>query len=131
MLDIRTEWMNGHFVKLHLGDGRVLHHFSGADGPDADFHDHPFAADISVKVGGYVEQVMHLDGTVHEIERREGDCFRNEADTIHRIIHLTAPFVITDFRPGPKERDPGFYRWDNGLMLSRRWFESEWTPHQP
>lgn len=110
MLHIRTERMNGHFTKLHLGDGRVLHHFAGADGPDADFHDHPFSADIRIFLGGYVEQVMQPDGSIQEIERREGDEFRNEAGTIHRIIRLTAPFVITEFRPGPHERKPGFYQ---------------------
>ena len=43
---MHIERMNDIFTKILLGDGRVLHHFAGADGPDADFHDHPFSADI-------------------------------------------------------------------------------------
>ena len=128
MQEINTEWMNGHFLKLHLGDGRVLHHFSGADGPDADFHDHPFPADIHILAGGYVEQVMMPDGSVQEVERRTDDRFRNEAGTIHRIIHLTAPFVITEFKPGPHERKSGFYRFVDGTVMHRFWDAPEFTP---
>lgn len=126
----RPEWMNAHFLKLHLGDGRVLHHFSGADGPDSDFHDHPFPADICVLAGGYIEQVMSLDDPAAppvEIERREGDVFRNEAGTIHRIIRLTGPFCITEFRPGAHERTPGFYRFDGGVAYHRFWHEADFT----
>ena len=127
--DITVERMNGHFLKIHVGDGRVLHHFSGADGPDSDFHDHPFAADIIVLAGGYVEQVMSLDrphDPPQEIERREGDRFRNEAGTIHRIIHLTAPFCITQFRPGPHERTPGFYQFRPDGAWHRLWHDPDW-----
>lgn len=126
--EMRAEWMNGHFLKIHLGDGRVLHHFSGADGPDADYHDHPFPADIRIVAGGYVEQLLSPDGSVQEVERRTDDCFRNEAGTVHRIIHLTAPFVITEFKPGPHERKPGFYRFAGGQMLHRFWDQSDFKP---
>lgn len=129
--EMRAERMNGHFLKLHLGDGRVAHIFTGADGPESDFHDHPFAADIHVVAGGYVEQVMSLDrprDPPQEIERREGDRFRNEAGTIHRIIRLTAPVCVTDFRPGPWEREPGFYRREDGRVLHRLWHQADWRP---
>ena len=128
MLHIRTERMNGHFTKLHLGDGRVLHHFAGADGPDSDPHDHPFSADITVHMGGYIEQVFSLDrphDPPQEIVRSEGDTFRNEAGTIHRIIQLTAPFVITEFRPGPHERKPGFYQFREDGPWHRFW-DGDW-----
>ena len=39
---LRIERMNDHMAKLHLGDGRVVHHFTAADGPGADYHDHPW-----------------------------------------------------------------------------------------
>lgn len=126
--ELRVERMNGHFLKLHLGDGRVLHHFSGADGPGADFHDHPFGADIRILAGGYVEQVLSLDGIVQDIERHEGDSFRNDAATVRRIIHLTAPFVLTEFRPGPHEREPGFYQAREDGVWHRLWHDSEWVP---
>ena len=76
-------------------------------------------------LGGYVEQVMNPDGSIHEIERREGDSFRNEAGTIHRIIRLTAPFVITEFRPGPHERKPGFYQARPDGLFHRFW-DGDW-----
>ncbi|MFJ1291230.1 hypothetical protein ACEPPZ_03945 [Paracoccus yeei] len=72
----------------------VLHRFTAADGPDSDPHDHPVAADIVIMFGGYVEHVFDLDQPYDpplEVERRAGDCFHNEACTIHRIIRLTAP----------------------------------------
>ncbi|ATQ56637.1 hypothetical protein [Paracoccus yeei] len=72
----------------------VLHRFTAADGPDSDPHDHPFAADIVILSCGYVEHVFDLDQPYDpplEAERRGGDCFHNEACTIHRIIRLTAP----------------------------------------
>lgn len=126
---MHIERMNGHFVKIHTSDG-VLHHFSGADGPDAWFHDHPFSADITVLVGGYVEQVLDPANPLEPvtIERHEGDTFRNDAGTIHRILHLTSPFCITEFRPGPHERKPGFYEVRDGVVWQRRWDEPYFTP---
>ncbi|AWX94326.1 hypothetical protein DPM13_19405 [Paracoccus mutanolyticus] len=55
---------------------------------------HPFAADIVIMFGGYVEHVFDLDQPYDpplEVERREGGRFHNEACTVHRIIQLTAP----------------------------------------
>lgn len=130
MTDLRIERMNDHFTKLHLPDGNVVHRFSAADGPDADWHDHPFSADIRIIEGGYVEQTLDLanPGQPVEIERRAGDVFRNEAGTIHRIIRLTAPETWTEFRPGAHERTPGFYRVEGGQVLHRLWHETDFTP---
>ena len=129
-MTITVERMNNHFTKLHLPDGTVVHRFSAADGPEADYHDHPFSADIRIIEGGYVEQVLDLANPDHpiEIERRAGDQFRNEAGTIHRIIRLTAPETWTEFRPGPHERTPGFYRVEGGQVLHRLWHNPEFQP---
>lgn len=124
---MRVEWMNQHFCKVHTSDG-VLHLFLAADGPDSDPHDHPFSADITVLSGGYVEQVFdptRPSDPPQEIERREGDRFRNEAGTVHRIVRLTAPLVLTEFRPGPWEREPGFYRFTPDGVLHRLWHEAD------
>lgn len=131
MTCITVERMNATMTKLHLGDGRVVHRFSAADGPDAAWHDHPFAADIRIIDGGYVEQVLDLSNPSAppaEIERRAGDTFRNEAGTVHRIIRLTAPETWTEFRPGPHERTPGFYRVEGGQVLHRLWHDPDFTP---
>ena len=131
MLDIHQEEMNCHFLKLHVPGLGVLHRFTAADGPDNEPHDHPFAADIVILSGGYVEQVFDLEqphDPPREVERREGDRFLNEAGTIHRIIRLTAPEVWTLFRPGPHERKSGFYRFDEAGAWHRFWDEPEFRP---
>lgn len=131
MSDLRIERMNDHFVKLHLGDGRVAHWFTGADGPDADPHDHPWSFTSTVLEGGYVEQVFDLTrpgDPPQEIERRPGDTFHNEAGTIHRIIRLLERECWTVIRPGPWERKPGFYRFEDGLALRRAWDEPDFRP---
>lgn len=131
MCDVRIERMNDHFTKLYLPDGRVVHRFSAADGPEADYHDHPFSADIRIIDGGYVEQILDLTSPGSppvEIERRAGDVFHNEAGTVHRIIRLTAPETWTEFRPGPHERVPGFYRMDGNRLLRRLWHDPDFTP---
>ena len=131
MCDIRIERMNDHFTKLYLPDGRVVHRFAAADGPDADYHDLPFAADIRIIDGGYVEQVLDLSNPGAppvEIERRPGDEFRNESGTVHRIIRLLEPECWTVITPGPHERTPGFYRVQGGQVLHRFWHDPDFTP---
>ena len=129
---LAVERMNDHFLKVHVaGTGIVMHLFTAADGPDSQPHDHPFAADIRILSGGYVEQRFDVERPHDpplEIIRREGDVFRNEASTVHRIIRLLdgGP-VLTEFRPGPHEREPGFYRFDGGMVFHRFWHESDFT----
>ena len=126
---LRVERMNGHFEKLHLGDGRVVHRFAAADGAEADPHDHPWPFSSTIIAGGYVEEVFSLDRPLdppQAIERRSGDTFRNEAGTIHRIVRLTAPECWTVIRPGAAERTPGFYRFTSDGVLHRLWHETEW-----
>lgn len=130
---LAVERMNDHFVKVHVaGTGIVMHMFTAADGPDSQPHDHPFAADIRVLSGGYVEQRFDVDRPHDpplEITRREGDVFRNEAGTVHRIIRLLdgGP-VLTEFRPGPHELEPGFYDFREDGVWHRLWHEAEFAP---
>ena len=130
MTCITVERMNAHMTKLHLGDGRVVHRFSAADGPGADFHDHPWGFASRIIEGGYVEQVLDLANPTEpvEVERRPGDEFRNEAGTVHRIVRLLAPECWTVITPGPHERTPGFYRVEGGQVLHRLWHDPDFTP---
>lgn len=125
---LRVERMNDHFTKLHLGDGRVVHRFSAADGPHADPHDHPWPFDVKIIDGGYVEEVFDLARPFDPpkvIERRAGDEFRNEAGTIHRIVRLLTPEVWTAVKPHHHERAPGFYRFTDEGVWYRRHDEPE------
>ena len=131
MTCITVERMNDHMTKLHLGDGRVVHRFSAADGPDSDPHDHPWPFSSRIISGGYVEQVFDLSNPAAppvEIERRPGDEFRNEAGTIHRIIRLLEPECWTVITPGPHERTPGFYQFRHDGAWHRFWHETDFTP---
>lgn len=72
MLTFREERMNGHFTKYHvegLPFPLVLHHFTAADGPDADFHDHPFGFMSFIFRGGYREEMLGMlpgiEGQIH------------------------------------------------------------------
>lgn len=125
---LRIERMNDHMTKLHLGEGRVVHHFTAADGPDSDPHDHPWPFAVRIIDGGYVEEVFDLARPFDPpvvIERRAGDEFENAAGTIHRIVRLTAPEVWTEIRPGAYDRAPGFYRFTDEGVYYRRHDEPE------
>lgn len=121
-----------HFTKLNLhGTGLSVHRFTGADGPDSDPHDHPFGMDIEILRGGYVEQVFDLarpHDPPQEIERREGDKFRNESGTIHRILWLTAPETWTVLRLGPVEREWGSYQFRPDGVWHRVGAQGDWRP---
>lgn len=103
----RFEALSGHFHKWHLeGTDLVIHRFTNADGPGADFHDHPWPFFIHVLAGGYREEVLDPEtGIITAHERRPGDVFRNEAATTHRITHMLAQECWTLFHyAGPTER---------------------------
>lgn len=132
-LEARVERMNDHFTKFHidrpgnylLAGGKnfyfhrpgVAHRFIAGDGPDADPHDHPWPFTCTILEGGYREEVFDLDEGRSELRlRMAGDCFRNEAGTIHRILHLIRtgaadPVCWTFIEPGEAERKPGFYQF--------------------
>ena len=72
-MEIQIEVMNDHFTKMHLGNGFVLHKFTAADGPDADFHDHPWGFITTILRGGYREEVLDLQtGAICVCDRWNG-----------------------------------------------------------
>ena len=84
------------FPQPHLWASCIA--FTAADGPDSDPHDYPFAADIVIMFGGYVEHVFDLeqpyDPTL-EVECREGD----QADALvepipQRLVEIDAIVLV-------------------------------------
>ena len=126
MPDVSIERMNEHFLKIHLPDGRVVHRFSAADGPDADPHDHAQWGFWSTIIeGGYTEERFTLDGTSEFIRRETGDRFYVAADDIHRIVELHGHEAWTLIEPDPHTgRDSGFYQWRDGVPHFRSWREA-------
>ena len=125
MLDIWQERMSDAMLKVHIPGLGVLHHFTAPDlGPH---HDHPWPFRSTVLRGGYREEILHPDGRIEVVDRRPGDQFEIGPHHVHRIIHLPEGECWTCIEVlGPKVQEPGFYRWENGEMLSRRWFEQDW-----
>jgi hypothetical protein len=140
---IRQEVMGPHFTKYHI-EGlpvpTVLHHITQAE-PEADPHDHPWGFTSFVIAGGYVEEVFQprglrssewlrvVDGKGYLVERQQGQVFRVNASRVHRIVRLLGPESWTLILPGPPERKPGFYRWDeNGQPLYRPWDRGDFQP---
>ena len=119
---IRIEVMSSAFRKIHLGDGRALHHFTAGDDGD-EFHDHQWSFTSEVLVGGYVEDiVVSLDPfTVMEQRRTPGASHHVEAGVVHRITRLLEPECWTMVTAGPVKREVRFYRHRNGSVQSRLW----------
>jgi hypothetical protein len=121
--DIRTEVMSPFFRKIHLGDGRALHHFTAADEGD-EWHDHPWSFTSKVLAGGYVEQIVYPDSAcAHWMRRLPGSTHTVSATHIHRITRLLADDCWTLVTAGPVERDVRFYRFRDGQLQSRLWNE--------
>ena len=133
MLDVRYERMSDLMSKWHLGPGStgnalVLHRFSGPDtGPH---HNHPFSCRSYILHGGYSEEVLHPDGRIELRHHRPGDVVEIPHDHVHRIVSLHEGEAITLYEVlGPKVQESGFFEFRDGRMFSRKWHESEWTPH--
>lgn len=135
------EVMSAEFTKYHLNpDGvhpwpfsPVLHHFAGVDrdGP----HDHPRSFHSIILQGGYVEEVYTIASAglwhVERIERRPGEAFRIDARHIHRIVELPAGECVTMTVPGPLESDWRFWKFEDGVIMSRPWNNETFEPYQP
>lgn len=138
------ERMNDHFVKYHVnrpgiwtGPGftigverpGVFHHFTAADGPDSEPHNHPWPFRSTILAGGYVEEVFTppLAGDTIKVERSVGDEFEVEAETVHRIIRLFGSDCWTFIEPGAYAQQPGFFRFDGGEVRHRYWYEDQWS----
>jgi hypothetical protein len=122
--DMRVEVMSPVFRKIHLGDGRALHHFAAGDEGD-EFHDHPWSFTSEVLVGGYAEDVVvRLSPfTVMEQRRLPGTAHQVDASHIHRITRLLEPECWTLVTAGPVEREVRFYRHRDGGVQARLWNE--------
>jgi len=121
----RIEVMNAFFTKIHLGDGRAVHHFTAADEGE-EFHDHPWSFTSEVLAGGYAEDiVVSLNRfTVIEQRRLPGTTHQVEASHMHRITRLLDGDCWTLVTAGPVERQVRFYRHRDGQVQSRRWDEA-------
>jgi hypothetical protein len=121
----RIEVMNPFFSKIHLGDGRAIHHFSAADEGE-DFHDHPWSFTSEILAGGYAEDVVIslTRFTVMEQRRLPGTTHHVEASHMHRITRLLDGHCWTLVTAGPVERQVRFYRHRDGQVQSRRWDEA-------
>lgn len=120
----RIEVMNAFFTKIHLGDGRAVHHFTAADEGD-EFHDHPWNFTTEILHGGYAEDVVIDTDRFTVIERRRTPNTMHHVESwhIHRITSLFADDCWTLVTAGPIERDVRFYRFRDGQLQSRLWNE--------
>ena len=121
---IRIEVMSSAFRKIHLGDGRALHHFTQGDDGD-EYHSHPWPFKSEVLFGGYAEDiVVSLDPfTVLEQRRLPGTTHQVEAGHIHRITRLLDEDCWTLVTAGPVVQYVRFYRLRDRGVQSRLWNE--------
>ena len=123
----RVERMSRAFVKYHLDDGTVLHRFTRPE-PWSDPHDHPFAIEVEVLTGGYVEEVFRHDAggwRAELVHRHPGEAHRLDADHIHRIVDLPTGECWTRARYSPPERVTHFWRFGEDVRR-RRWNSRRW-----
>ncbi|QMW04953.1 hypothetical protein [Spirosoma foliorum] len=125
---VRVERMNKTFTKYHLGDGRVLHHFTAAN--DELLHDHPWPFRSTILSGGYAEIVADLkdDGTfaLTTVKRLPGTTHEVQAGTIHKLCGLLKGDCWTLIEPGKPERKSGFYKADEDGVWHRFWDQRTW-----
>jgi len=126
-IKIRREKMNAVFMKHHLEGlpfDAVIHHFSKKD-PNEHIHDHPFSFTTHILKGSYVERIyeIHKDGsyTSSLYHRIEGTSHFVPANTIHEIIELPEEECFTLIRPGEREKETYFYRFEEGKVFTRKW----------
>ncbi|WP_174278717.1 hypothetical protein [Sphingomonas bacterium] len=123
----RVERMSRAFVKYHLDDGSVLHRFTQPE-PSSDPHDHPFAIDIEVLSGGYVEEVFTRgEGGWRAtlVHRVPGETHRLAAEHVHRVVELPTGECWTRARYAASERITCFWRFGDDIRR-RRWNSRRW-----
>lgn len=124
---VTYEKMAEFFHKLHLGDGSVLHVFTDTDHGDP--HDHPFAFDSEVLVGGYVETHWYPTSSgwfARDVRREAGERFTIPHNHVHRINRLLEPVTITRIWPRPFERPSGFWQFRADGAYRRQHDSDEW-----
>lgn len=128
MTTIEHEAMSGVFTKIHVRDAPshfILHEFHASDEGDA--HDHPFDIDVTILKGGYIERRYDpKTGESQAIARHVGDSFTIPANAVHRITSLFEDRCMTLATYGPRQQQPGFWRFDNGPER-RQWDSTEWV----
>jgi len=128
-IEIKYERMSEEFEKFHLGDGKVLHHFTGTDrgGP----HDHPWSFESQILSGGYIERVYHPGPnntwSSELIHRRPGDKFKVTSNHIHEIFELPTGECWTIVEAGPYEREVRFWKFDEESVTSRTCHEDNYS----
>ena len=122
------EILGPHFTKYHLGDNKVLHHFTEAH--DEYFHDHPWCFQSSILWGGYREEEALLleDGTFQIVthERLPDTTHTAKSGTVHKIIQLLDRDCWTLVVAQPEERKWGFYRADETGVWHRYHDQPDW-----
>ncbi len=84
-------------------------------------HDHPFSFTSHILWGNYTERIWHMDGSYDDVERHSGTVHHVKAHTIHEIIHVSEGGCYTLIIPEAWERHPGFYKFEDGKIMYRRW----------
>jgi hypothetical protein len=127
--EIMSEEFTKHLFKFPCRFGEfhmVVHHFTGPDtgGP----HCHPYGFMTHILKGGYIERRYTLHETFwgcEDIFRQPGESFYVPATTIHELVALPGGECWTVITPGPKEREPGFWTFNEHGAWFRQWNESE------
>lgn len=129
-MELIKEKMSDEFEKYHIHGlpfNAVIHHFTDVDkgGP----HDHPFGFTSFILEGGYTERIYEIKPSgsfsIKHISRSKGTSHKVEATCIHEIVLLAPLGCWTLIIPGPKERESGFWRFNNNGIFFRKWFEVE------
>jgi len=125
-ISVVEEKMSDEFTKFHLKGfpfDAVVHKFTE---PDKGYpHDHPFGFTTYILKGSYLERIYDKDGNSMEIIRESGTCHFVPATLIHKIISLPDGDCYTIITPMPKEREPGFWKFEDGKAYFKQWNEPE------
>jgi len=125
-MEIRNEKMSDEFEKHHIEGlpfSAVIHHFTAPDKAGA--HDHPFGFTTHILKGSYVERRYSKEGRYVDLHRKQGSSHNVDSTTIHEIIALPDGDCYTIITPGQWEREPGFWKFENGKAYFKQWNESE------
>lgn len=119
MMPMKTIQVNGedylqrYFVgKDDHGNQDWLHRFLRADG-ERHHHSHPWAADITILCGWYLEEVRRKTGSVFDRMVFEGDETFIDPDRMHRIIDVK-PNTWTHMRVYAGREPHWYFIDDNG-----------------
>ena len=126
-ISVIEEKMSDEFTKFHLKGfpfDAVVHKFTE---PDKGYpHDHPFGFQSHVLKGSYIERIYcRYKLTFLDVTRKAGDSFFVPATHIHQIIDLPDGECYTIITPLHKERESGFWKFEDGKAYFNQWNEPE------